>query len=64
MEEEMVSLCLRSGEIHFMLRVPMKLAEKMGEIRRRYPIGYWDKRGTELMRKADEELKKQSQPEQ
>jgi hypothetical protein len=54
--DDMVSICCWQGSIHFMLRVRKREADKCGEIARRYPTGYWDKRGIDLLKLANQEL--------
>lgn len=58
--DDMVSICCWQGSIHFMLRVKKREADKCGEIARRYPTGYWTKRGIDLLEMANQELEKKN----
>lgn len=65
MEEEMVSVGIWSEGLHFSLRLPKELADKMGEIGSQNPE-MWEDRGFDLMKEArkalEAESRQQSQP--
>lgn len=66
MEEEMVSVGIWDGGMHFSVKIPKPLADKMGEIGARNPE-MWEDRSFDLMDEAQKELdaeKEQSQPQQ
>ena len=53
----MTSIYVTQDEIYFSVRVKNETIDKMNEIRRRNPEEDWDKRGLELICKANDELK-------
>lgn len=56
----MVYACLRQGEgedyIHMSVRLPQEVVDKMHEILKRYPEGYWTNKDLDLLQIANEEL--------
>ena len=67
-EQPMVNACLRQGEgedyIHMSVRLPQQVVDKMHEIMRMYPEGYWTNKDLDLLQLANEELEAEAEKEQ
>ena len=58
MSNETVNFSARQGGIHFNLGgIPKIVADRVGEIRRRYPQGTWDNRDSDLLQMAYREIR-------
>ena len=57
MSEKTVNIHIMQGETSWQLSVPEVISQRAGEIASRYPIGYWDEKGMDLLRQAAEELR-------
>ena len=57
MNKEMTSLWLTQGEVRMQIVMPSEAAERMAQIKQRYPEDYWSQKEMDLYRLANEELK-------
>ena len=60
MNSEMITLWLTQGGVRLNLTIHKITADKMAEIRQRYPEGYWDKKELDLKKVANEELEQEA----
>ena len=68
MNKDLITLHIRQGEgddmIYMTIRVNKETEQKMIEIQKQYPVGYWDHRGIDLYRLAGEELRAEKEQNQ